>query len=708
LRRLSTFAALVLVGWLLPVGTISAQDSQGGEEPLEIGLTERTGTSVLFLDVEALDKQGRPMPGLVKDDFKIRVNYIPRNIYSVDNLCPCLVDPDPSKPGACIDPQSSPQQRRQNRPLYVLYFDTSQLQLDGRAIALDQARRWIRDVKQPQDQAIVVAFARETGVRRVTPMTADGETLMQGIQRVDDDPDMRDEFPSKLASRMKMCIEGTVSCYYASRKDYFQSRASFRSLLNFVTELDEMPERKVLLFFHQNNSIFPGRLYAAPGSAGAQLDFAPDDPTGMGRQIDRAVFGAGDSLGGVMFDGSDSGVTPDLVSLVDAIGGTATASRTTIFPIVAGTDQTWAVNFGANVADYTGGKYNRDAAEMTALIDTAGQGCGCFYRIGLRIDERAKSKVFRTKVKIKGKELHSQYRVQYVTAADRWMRKAQSILENPAEFTDVELQAAIVPFRGGGNTWDLRVQVAVDLETLQLARENVENLGEWEIGALLADSRGKQDWEMLAVSRLREKPPERQERPDLDREQETAVVHERTFRGLKAGTYQLRAFIKDRTAKLYGGVETEIHLPVVEERSLVGPIARRAGVPHFSSSLPLRDQKKASQQSRSASLKDSVPRTDARFEHGVPIEFTTWACPAYANEVRGQVARSVLAGESSVLEPGKPKTNRAGECVAISDTIDTAGLAPGHYTYRAAWNGAQDVSPLQAEATFEIVGSEDP
>ena len=64
----------------------------------------------------------------------------------------------------------------------------------------------------------------------------------------------------------------------------------------------------------------------------------------------------------------------------------------------------------------------------------ADQARGCFYRIGLRIDERSKSKVFRTKIKVKGRELRSRYRVQYVTEADRWMRKAQSILENPADF----------------------------------------------------------------------------------------------------------------------------------------------------------------------------------------------------------------------------------------------------------------------------------
>ena len=711
--RRSARVALAATLWLSHVAVTPGQDSPETTdkvEPLDIGLTERTGTSLLFIDVEALDKLGRPMPGLIKEDFKIRVNYVPRKIYSVDDLCPCLAESEPAPPGvtetltrrARMDPAAPTATRELNRPVYVLYFDTSQLQRDGRAAALDEAGRWVREIKQPEDRAMVVAFARETGVHRVTPVTADGERLLQGIREVDEDPDMLDEFPSQLARRMGMCIDGTVSCYHTSRKDYFQSRASFRSLLNFVTELDEIPERKILLFFHQNNSIFPGRLYTVTSMADVRLGYAPDDPTGISRELSRAQFGAGDGLGGIMFDGRSSGLTPDLVSIVDAIGGTASASRTAVYPIVAGSSQTWVVNFGANMADYTGGHYNRSAADMPGVLDEAGRGCGCFYRIGLRIDERSKSKVFRTKVKIKGKELRSQYRVQYVTAADRWMRKAQSILENPAEFTDVELQAAIVPFRGGGKEWDLRVQIAVDLDTLMLARENVTNLGEWEIGALLADSRGKHSWEMLAVSRLREKPPNERKETNPDREEETVVVHERTFRGLQAGSYQLRAFIKDRTAKLYGGVETEIHLPAVEEPSLVGPVARRAAVRHFSSSLPMRDRKNERARSRSVSLRDSVPRTDARFANGAPIEFTTWVCPGYVKEVRNQIRRSVLRDGTVVLEPDKPKMRRAGECVAVSDEIETSGLDEGSYIYRTEWSRAADPQLLQADAVFEI------
>ena len=55
-------------------------------EPIPVDLTERTERSLLLLDVEAVDKQGRPLLGLKKEELKIRVNYVWRKIYSLDDL----------------------------------------------------------------------------------------------------------------------------------------------------------------------------------------------------------------------------------------------------------------------------------------------------------------------------------------------------------------------------------------------------------------------------------------------------------------------------------------------------------------------------------------------------------------------------------------------------------------------------------------------
>ena len=87
---------------------------------------------------------------------------------------------------------------------------------------------------------MVVGFSKESGVSRVAPLTSDPDLLLQAIQTIDEGS--VDEFPSLLGKRMQLCRDGMVSCYNSGHKDYLHGRGSFRSLLNFVTELDPLPD----------------------------------------------------------------------------------------------------------------------------------------------------------------------------------------------------------------------------------------------------------------------------------------------------------------------------------------------------------------------------------------------------------------------------------------------------------------------------------
>ena len=78
--------------------------------------------------------------------------------------------------------------------------------------------------------------------------------------------------------------------------------------------------------------------------------------------------------------------------------------------------------------------------------------------------------------------------------------------------------------------------------------------------ALPVDIRGKvMDRVIAEVNRLNALEEEELEELGLELPEEEedegvpVVVHQRTFSGVKAGNYQLRAFIRDRSSKLYGG-----------------------------------------------------------------------------------------------------------------------------------------------------------
>ena len=122
----------------------------------------------------------------------------------------------------------------------------------------------------------------------------------------------------------------------------------------------------------------------------------------------------------------------------------------------------------------------------------------------------------------------------------------------------------------------------------------------------------------------------------------------------------------------------------------------------MSTSLPLRKAKRGRPQSRSVIIKSSLPHPEAQARIGVQLEFTTLVCPADAKEARRQVQRAISREGESLVEFGRPKTRRAGECISISDEFDTSGRAAGRYTYRIRWDRGPDRPALEAEAVFEL------
>src|SRR5437899_506019 len=67
-------------------------DAKGEGQPARLGLVERAGVSLTLLDVEVTDERGKPLRGLKKEDFRVRLNGREWPLYSVDDLCTCEED----------------------------------------------------------------------------------------------------------------------------------------------------------------------------------------------------------------------------------------------------------------------------------------------------------------------------------------------------------------------------------------------------------------------------------------------------------------------------------------------------------------------------------------------------------------------------------------------------------------------------------------
>ena len=188
-----------------------------GDEPFVSGVVERAGVTLTLIDVEVAGRDGQPLRGLTKEDFEVRLDGREWPVYSVDDLCGCEPSPatamqastaDRGEDAAAAPPQAAGDPDVPSPQRYILYFDFSQLQLDGRARAVEEAKRWVGSM-EPLDEAMVVAYATAAGLRKLSPgFTTNREVLTAVIDEAWGTMEMVDPFPEEFDARLHECRSG--------------------------------------------------------------------------------------------------------------------------------------------------------------------------------------------------------------------------------------------------------------------------------------------------------------------------------------------------------------------------------------------------------------------------------------------------------------------------------------------------------------------
>ena len=620
-------------------------------------LEVQVGVSRLFLDVEVVDEDGEPVPGLTEDDFSIRVNRRSHPIESVDDLCGCAATE------ATADPEPQPGLA----PSFVLFFDFRQLTPDARSQALAEAERWVREIKRPGDRATISAYSTQADLRRLSPLTDDADRLVEALRAAADDPELIDPFPSELPARLERCISGTTSCHHSAMTEYRHAHRSATALLYYMTRLEALPGRKVLLLFYQNSAIHPVLPYAA------------------------------DKRGVKFLDGRPADSVPHLKSLIDELAGTAVATGTVIHPIVSGVAPEWSIDFGEALAERSGGEHTDSAEEMREGLESAGRGCACMYRIGVDPPAHGRSRVLDVEVAVGGRTLPYDYRVLQLTEQDRWQRSTAAVLLDPEGSDGIELAAAILPVAATAKRWAVKLQVALDARSLTLLPSGSGREAQWEVGAVLVRRQGRDSVEMLGVSRVR--CPE-------DGECAATIVHEREIDDLRPGTYELRAFAHDRWSDAYGGARAVIELPRPKERAVVGPLLLARG-DYVSADLPLRKpyRETKGEPAESKGIRaSSGAHPLGRAPSGAAVAALSWICGGAKRGGPPETARRLRHGADSVSGLQTTTGERTDRCWSIADSVETARLTPGRYDYEL--DPAHGGETLRA--SFEIPATESP
>ncbi len=243
-------------------GAIEDLDKTGVEDLDEAGVEvlDEIGVEVLNVDVVVTDKKGRPVRGLSREDFVLRVDgrEVPiDNFYAIadQDLAEGLTPAD-----SLVESSSS------DEPLHlVVYLDNFYLVPGGR-------RRVLEDLPDFFDRHIaagarILLAARDTEIRLLTPFTDDPEELRaalakavelptQGIRRRQEREsvlrDIRDTYEiclvAALADPCRDCFGGmrAAARFYGLSVEHHK-QASLASLEALVGALGTLDGRKALL-----------------------------------------------------------------------------------------------------------------------------------------------------------------------------------------------------------------------------------------------------------------------------------------------------------------------------------------------------------------------------------------------------------------------------------------------------------------------------
>jgi VWFA-related protein len=134
---------------------------------------------VANVDVVVLDRSGKPITGLTKDDFQLFENGKPQpltNFYEIRSQTLATSEPSP----AAAAPSASEPSAEAKKRSVVIFFDSSSIAFFARNKAMDSIQRLMSTLVREGDDAMIVNWNR--GLHVVQPFTADRGALQHGVE----------------------------------------------------------------------------------------------------------------------------------------------------------------------------------------------------------------------------------------------------------------------------------------------------------------------------------------------------------------------------------------------------------------------------------------------------------------------------------------------------------------------------------------------
>ncbi|HUP61883.1 MAG TPA: VWA domain-containing protein [Thermoanaerobaculia bacterium] len=351
-------------------------------------LVETLEVRVVNVEVIVLDKGGKPVAGLTKDDFEILEDRKPQPITNFYEVRGAEMRTNESGPAA-PEPAEAPARH------FLLFVDVHSLHPIARKQILGTLEKFVDDQLRPIDLASVVAWNR--GLKIVAPLTTDKQAIRAAIAEVATQgsaTSIRSDFARvqrECASLIQMVRTGRMPahngyehCIGMAREEAARTTMLSRQLLGGVNvalaTLGEVEAKKVLVLAGANLPQKPGLdLYLWANELFAPYLVGFDKPIARPHEEERAQRELIERVGR---SANAYGVTLYALAAPAAVDAMSHA-----VPIdVAGGDSLQRQNTEAafeTLATLTGG-LSGHISKMDATLSAIARDLGSYYSIGYR------------------------------------------------------------------------------------------------------------------------------------------------------------------------------------------------------------------------------------------------------------------------------------------------------------------------------------
>jgi VWFA-related protein len=371
------FAALLLIPALLG-GQAAPQAATG-----ETSFSGRVDVTVAEVEVFVADRDGRPVPDLTRDDFKVVEDGLPAEVTGL-------------APGTS------------QRLNLAVFFDQTTLDVTSRATALAALRRFFEAGLKPGDRVLLAAWdgslevrAEPTGDPAVLRAALDklGAALPPGVRaaqdrsavqrEIHDANPLDDEKVSALARSQAKAALDNLRAYARDRSE--EARATFGALQQILVLLGGLPERKALLYVGGGPPLQPGAdLFVAWQGRfsllASELGFSP---------LEVSRYDAGPQAQEVVNRANGAGIS--LFALALPIAGARADTE----------DSGRAMR---TLAEGTGGRVIVDVANPASFLEMMGRDLSSSYLVAYAPPQQRKTGTHKVEVTVKGGALVARHR----------------------------------------------------------------------------------------------------------------------------------------------------------------------------------------------------------------------------------------------------------------------------------------------------------